>query len=94
MEFHEYAIYYFLIAFTLWVSYKWAVSIEEENRRLKDRNFRLANWLQLAELQTGIAYYSAIGAEAVPGESNKVFYTTLQNRVRNQEGEATTDPIG
>jgi hypothetical protein len=83
MDFHEYLIYYAMLATVFYFLYKMVMSIENENKRLKDRNFQLANWLQLAELQTGTAYYSSIAVDAVPGELNKLFSRTLQMRIQN-----------
>jgi hypothetical protein len=83
MDFHEYVVYYGLISFTLWAIYKFLKDQEAEMRRLRERNSTLARWLQLAELQTGIAYYSAIANEAVPYEGNVIFFRALQERIKN-----------
>lgn len=83
MDFHEYLVYYGLVCFTLWAIYKFLKDQEIELRRLRERNYTLARWLQLAELQTGIAYYSAIANEAVPYEGNIAFFRALQERIKN-----------
>ena len=55
--------------------------MDDENIRLKLRNATLAKWLQLAEIQTGIPYYSTIAVGAVPYESATRFMSVAQRRI-------------
>jgi len=83
MDLYETLLYYTLVTIVLFAFYKMIISVENENKQLKERNFQLAHWLQLAELQTGITYYSSIAVDAVPGEMNKHFSSFLQDRIQN-----------
>lgn len=74
---------YFLLLGVLYVAYLILKYTDAQNARLKERNRMLAGWLQLAELQTGTPYYSAIAAEAFPGEFQRSFSQVLQNQVKN-----------
>jgi hypothetical protein len=81
----EYVAYFFFIFVSFYFVYKAFVSVEKENRALKDRNWLLANHLQLAELRTGVPYYSSVASQSVPGELNKHFFRALQSRVQHVE---------
>lgn len=81
----EYVAYFFVVFVAFYFVYKAFVSMEKENRALKDRNWLLANHLQLAELRTGVPYYSSVASQSVPGELNKHFFRTLQSRVQQLE---------
>lgn len=52
--------------------------------RLKARTIVLSNWLQIAEIQTGTGYYSAVSTGAEPEETNPRFHTYLQDSIKNR----------
>ena len=81
----EYIAYFFFVFLAFFLVYKAFAALERENRVLKDRNWLLANHLQLAELRTGTPYYSSVAAQSVPGELNKHFFRSLQERVQHVE---------
>ena len=73
----------FLIILTCagWSLWKLVTELDDENMRLKQRNATLSEWLQLAELQTGIPYYSTTAVGAVPHESAARFMSVAQRRI-------------
>ena len=83
MEIHEYIAYFFMVFLSFYLVYKAFTSLEKENKALKDRNWLLAHHLQLAELRTGVPYYSSVASQSVPGELNKHFFRALQERIQN-----------
>jgi hypothetical protein len=70
-----------ILSFACWSFWKILTDLEVENTQLKRRNATLAEWLQLAELQTGIPYYSTTAVGAVPNESAARFMTVAQRRI-------------
>jgi hypothetical protein len=90
----EYVVYFLFVFIAFYAVYKILASFEKENRTLKDRNWLLANHLQLAELRTGVPYYSSVAAQAVPGELNKHFFRALQARIQNVEETEEVATLG
>ena len=70
-----------ILAFACWSLWKLVTEMDDENMRLKRRNATLAEWLQMAELQTGIPYYSTVALGAVPHESAARFMSVAQRRI-------------
>lgn len=85
MELHEYITYYALVCAAFYAIYRILRSLESENKHLKERNSLMANYLQTAELRTGVPYYSAIAAGSFPGEMSKHFRYVLQDRILNHD---------
>jgi hypothetical protein len=71
-----------LLSFSSWSLLKIYTQMETEIGVLKNRNALLSEWLQLAELQTGIPYYSSVAVSAVPHEHSNMFMRVVQNRVK------------
>jgi hypothetical protein len=71
-----------LLSFSCWALLRLFKQLEEENDSLKTRNAHLAEWLQLAELQTGIPYYSSVAVSALPHEHSNMFARIVQNRLK------------
>ena len=94
MDFFEYVAYFFFVFLSFYAVYKGYTSLEKENKALKDRNWLLSNHLQLAELRTGVPYYSSIAAQSVPGELNKHFFRVLQARIQNVEETEEVPTLG
>ena len=71
-----------LLGFSCWSIIKLFMNLDAENGRLVARNRVLSEWLQMAELQTGIPYYSSVAIGSVPHELCDVFMLTVQHRVK------------
>lgn len=72
----------FLFGFSVWSLRRLFIQIEDENIHLRRRNAVLASWLQMAELQTGVPYYSSVATDAVSHEYSASFMQVVQNRVK------------
>lgn len=84
MNYSEQAISFLCIGLLALALYYMISMLDQENQQLRLRNHRLAYWLQLAEVQTGVPYYSATAIEALPYESNKMFYKQLQDQIHTR----------
>lgn len=71
-----------LLSFSTWSLWKLYQDVETENTRLIARNAVLSEWLQMAELHTGIPYYSSVAVGAVPHELSGAFAQVVQRRVK------------